>query len=128
MDDTLSFLFFFSKKTPLITALAVNNLIFYFFLFFTACTNAFFTAITVISEVNSMKPADIAKTVRYFRKESGLTQQQLAELAGVGKTVLFDIEKGKESVQLNTLLKVLEALNIQIKLETPFAGPKENSA
>ena len=75
-----------------------------------------------------MKPADIAKTVRYFRKESGLTQQQLAELAGVGKTVLFDIEKGKESVQLNTLLKVLEALNIQIKLETPFAGPKENSA
>jgi len=63
---------------------------------------------------------DIASTVRYFRKQSGLSQQQLAELAGVGKTVVFDIEKGKATVQLNTLLKVLDVLNIQLNLETPF--------
>ncbi len=62
----------------------------------------------------------IANTVRFFRKQSGLSQQQLAELAGVGKTVVFDIEKGKTTVQLNTLLKVLDVLNIQLNLETPF--------
>ena len=67
-----------------------------------------------------MTPETLATTVRYFRKKSGLTQQQLAQLAGVGKTAVFDIEKGKSSVQLNTLLKVLDILNIQIKLETPF--------
>lgn len=63
---------------------------------------------------------EIAKSVHDTRKLAGLSQQELAKLAGVGKTVVFDIEKGKETVQLNTLLKVLAVLNIQIKLETPL--------
>lgn len=67
-----------------------------------------------------MTSEEIAKTVRYFRKQSGLTQLQLAQIAGVGKTVVFDIEKGKETVQFNSLKKVLDVLNIQIKFETPF--------
>lgn len=62
----------------------------------------------------------IGETIRQFRKKAGLTQQQLAEYAGVGKTVVFDIEKGKSTVQLDTLLKILSVLNIQLKLETPF--------
>ncbi len=68
-----------------------------------------------------MDSTEIAKTVHYCRKQSGLSQQALANLAGVGKTVIFDIEKGKETVQLSTLLKVLDTLNIRIKLEMPFA-------
>jgi HTH-type transcriptional regulator/antitoxin HipB len=71
-----------------------------------------------------MTPTDIAQTVKYFRKQSGLSQQALALVAGVGKTVVFDIEKGKETVQLNTLIKILDVLNIQIKLETPFPEDK----
>ncbi|MCX7115753.1 MAG: helix-turn-helix transcriptional regulator [Gammaproteobacteria bacterium] len=67
-----------------------------------------------------MSSTEIATTLRYYRKKSGLTQQKLAMLAGVGKTVVFDLEKGKETVQLNTLLKVLAVLNIQMKFETPF--------
>lgn len=55
--------------------------------------------------------------VRYYRKQSGLSQQGLAQLAGVGKTVVFDIEKAKATVQLNSLLKVLEVLNISLVLE-----------
>lgn len=62
----------------------------------------------------------IGETIRQFRKKAGLTQQQLAEYAGVGKTVVFDIEKGKSTVQLDTLLKILSVLNIELKLETPF--------
>jgi len=68
----------------------------------------------------------IGKMVHYYRKQSGLPQQTLAKLAGVGKTVIFDIEKGKETVQLNTLLKVLEVLNIQMTFKTPFAQPSED--
>ena len=67
-----------------------------------------------------MTPNDVAQIVRYFRKQSGLSQQMLAKLAGVGKTAVFDIEKGKETVQLNTLLKVLAILNIHMQLKTPF--------
>lgn len=68
-----------------------------------------------------MTPIAIAQIIRDARKKSGLTQQQLARLAGVGKTVVFDIEKGKETVQLNTLLKILDVLNIQMKLESYHA-------
>ena len=71
---------------------------------------------------------EIAKIVHYHRKQSGLSQQELAQLAGVGKTVIFDIEKGKETVRLNTLLKVLDALNIRIKFETPLPQPTDNNS
>ncbi|KTD73443.1 helix-turn-helix transcriptional regulator [Legionella tucsonensis] len=71
---------------------------------------------------------EIAKLVHFYRKQSGLSQQELATLAGVGKTVIFDIEKGKETVRLNTLLKVLDVLNIRMKFETPFAQPMDNNS
>lgn len=70
---------------------------------------------------------DIAKMVRYFRKQSGLSQEELAQLAGVGKTAIFDIEKGKSTVQLDTLLKVLDILNIQIQFKTPFEPTEHHS-
>lgn len=38
----------------------------------------------------------------------------------MGKTAVFDIEKAKKSIQLNTLLSILDILNIQMKLEPPF--------
>lgn len=61
-----------------------------------------------------------AQIIRFHRKQSKLTQVELARLAGVGKTVVFDIENGKESIRLDTLLKVCHVLNIQIKLEGPL--------
>ena len=69
---------------------------------------------------------EIANLVHYYRKQSGLSQQELARLAGVGKTVIYDIEKGKESVRLSTLMKVFDVLNIQIKFETPFPQTEEH--
>ena len=67
-----------------------------------------------------MNSTDIGNCVRDCRKLAGLSQLALAKLAGVGKTAIFDIEKGKETVQLDTLLKVLAVLNIKIKLEMPL--------
>ncbi|KTD69867.1 putative DNA-binding transcriptional regulator [Legionella santicrucis] len=75
-----------------------------------------------------MLPNEIAKIVHYYRKQSGLSQLELARLAGVGKTVIFDIEKGKETVQLNTLLKVLDVLNIRMKFETPFSQTTDDNS
>jgi HTH-type transcriptional regulator/antitoxin HipB len=67
-----------------------------------------------------MEVRKLAKIIRAYRKESGLSQQALAQLAGVGKTVVFDLENNKQTVQLNTVLKVLDVLNIQIQLIPPF--------
>ena len=41
-------------------------------------------------------------------------------MAGVGKTVIYDIEKGKETIQLDTLRKILKVLNIKIELKSPL--------
>jgi HTH-type transcriptional regulator / antitoxin HipB len=62
---------------------------------------------------------DLKDVVRYHRRLSGLSQAGLAKLAGVGKTVVFDIEHGKESVQFDTLKKVLATLNIRFILQSP---------
>lgn len=58
--------------------------------------------------------------IKYHRKKAGLSQKSLADVAGVGKTVVFDIEKGKETVQFKSLINVLKALNISIKLNSPL--------
>ena len=75
-----------------------------------------------------MPTQKISNIVHYYRKQSGLSQQELAKLAGVGKTVIYDIEKGKESVRLSTLLKVLDVLNIQMTFKTPFPQTTDNNS
>ena len=73
------------------------------------------------------QPQELAQIIRMHRKAARLSRVQLAELAGVGKTVIFDIEMGKESVQLDTLRKILKVLNIKIILKSPFMDNLQNS-
>lgn len=62
----------------------------------------------------------IARMVRFHRRKAKLTQLELAKLADIGKTSVFDIEKGKKTVRLNTLLAVLHVLNIQLQFQGPL--------
>lgn len=62
----------------------------------------------------------IGTMIRYHRKISGLSRVDCARLAGVGKTVIYDIEHGKETVQLATLLKILKVLNIEMEFSSPL--------
>jgi HTH-type transcriptional regulator/antitoxin HipB len=62
----------------------------------------------------------IGEAVRYHRRRGGLSQRDLADLAGVGKTSVFDIEKGKPTVRLATLVAVLSVLNVKIAIEGPL--------
>lgn len=62
----------------------------------------------------------IGSIVRFHRKKSGLSQQELAQLSGLGKTVIFDVEKGKATIRIDTLLKILSVLNIQIIFHSPL--------
>ncbi len=70
---------------------------------------------------------ELNELIRTHRKRAGLTQAELAALAGVGKTVIFDLEKGKETVQWRTVNAVLRALNIQICYQSPLKEYNEES-
>ena len=63
---------------------------------------------------------ELATIIKNHRKAANLTQLELAELAGVGKTVVFDIEKGKETVKIQTLRKILKVLNIEMRFTSPL--------
>ncbi len=63
---------------------------------------------------------EIPEWVARHRKKSGLSQEQLAKLAGVGKTAVFDVEHGKMTIQMDTLLRILDALNIEVQLSSPL--------
>ena len=61
--------------------------------------------------------------IRDDRKKQGLTQIELGKMTGLNQTTLSLIEKGKPSVQLQTILVLLSALHLNIQV-----GPREQSA
>jgi y4mF family transcriptional regulator len=71
---------------------------------------------------------NLGEVIRQHRKLSGLSQAGLAKLAGVGKTVIFDLEHGKETVQLDTINKVLAVLNIRLEPRSPVLERMANQA
>lgn len=61
----------------------------------------------------------IGQMIRFHRKKARMTQWGLAKFAEIGKTAVFDVEKGKSTVRLSTLLRILHVLNVRIE----FSGP-----
>lgn len=55
-------------------------------------------------------PAALGQAARAARKAIGLTQPQLALAAGVGVRFVVELEAGKPTLRLETLLRVLHAL------------------
>jgi y4mF family transcriptional regulator len=58
------------------------------------------------SKVPNRDP-DVGAFVRLRRKANKLTQQQLAELAGVGKRFVIELEAGKPTLRMDAVNKVL---------------------
>ena len=67
-----------------------------------------------------MNDFDLGSFMKHHRKKAGPTQLGLANLAGVGKTTVFDLEKNKETVRLNNLFAVLQVLNIKVEFKSPL--------
>jgi y4mF family transcriptional regulator len=76
----------------------------------------------LIAAIAVYMDCDLAHIIRQHRQARHLSQSQLAQAAGVGKTVVFDIEHGKPTVQLDTLLKILRALDVRLVFESPSAA------
>lgn len=58
----------------------------------------------------------LAQEVRRRRRDLGLRQAELAELAGCSQRFVHTVEHGKTSVRLDKLLDVLEVLGLGLTL------------
>ena len=54
--------------------------------------------------------------LRRRRRDLGLSQVEVCDLAGVGPAFLYELEHGKPTVRLDKLLKVLEVLSLGLEL------------
>ncbi|HUG19480.1 MAG TPA: helix-turn-helix domain-containing protein [Planctomycetaceae bacterium] len=52
-------------------------------------------------------PVAIGEFVRTRRKANNFTQQQLGELAGVGTRLISELERGKSTLRMDAVNKVL---------------------
>lgn len=67
-----------------------------------------------------MSDFNLGDFIKMHRKKAGLTQLELANLAGIGKTTVFDLEKNKETVKWNNLKSILNVLNIEVQFISPL--------
>ena len=58
--------------------------------------------------------AELGAEIRRKRKELGYTQSFLAEYAGISTSYLSDLENGKETIQINKLMKVVGLLGMDL--------------
>lgn len=68
---------------------------------------------------------DVATAVRQARKERGLTQAQLAQLAGVGRDWLVRLEQGNPRLELAKVLDTFMALGLALSVEAAPATDAE---
>ena len=59
----------------------------------------------------------LGDALRSARKQLGLTQPQLALAAGVGVRFIVDLEAGKATVQLQQVLRVINALGGELAID-----------
>ena len=60
---------------------------------------------------------DISQIISERRKALGITQTELAEMAGVGIATVKDIERGKGNPSLKTLEQLCTVLGFEIELK-----------
>jgi y4mF family transcriptional regulator len=65
---------------------------------------------------------DLAATVRGTRTDLGLTQQHLADRAGVSRKSVNELELGKTAPAFGSLLRVIHALGLQLTIAHPETG------
>lgn len=69
--------------------------------------------------------ADIGKAIHTSRKNSGLTQDQLAIANGLGRRFIIDIERGKETCEIGKVLRVLQSCGIHLYTNQTYSSIAE---
>ena len=67
-------------------------------------------------------PKQVGSLVRRARKKYGLNQAQLGERAGFRQATISQIETGNPSARLETILAVLSALDLELRVGSRKKG------
>ncbi|MBR2467325.1 MAG: helix-turn-helix transcriptional regulator [Clostridia bacterium] len=54
----------------------------------------------------------IGRKIQYFRKKKGITQEQLSEILGITPHYLSALERGIYNIKIETLIKILNTLDL----------------
>ena len=68
------------------------------------------------------KEYELIKKVVEARKEKGITQKALAEMVGISQQEISRFENEKHIPKLTSFIRILEALDMEIKLESKIAA------
>jgi transcriptional regulator with XRE-family HTH domain len=52
--------------------------------------------------------------LRKFRLERGISQERLAELAGIHRTYVGDVERGTRNIAIENMVRLADALEIRL--------------
>ena len=58
---------------------------------------------------------NLGLNINYYRKKNGITQEKLAQLIGVEKNHIGNIERAKIGASLDTIFSICKSLNISPK-------------
>jgi transcriptional regulator with XRE-family HTH domain len=58
---------------------------------------------------------EFGKRIQKLRKEKNISQEKLAELAGLHRTYIGMIERGEKNITLRNINRIANAINIDIK-------------
>lgn len=92
-----------------------------------------FSGATILSERVEQKTGygrvvtaeDVGRVVRHKRKELGVLQEKVADLADVGTKFLSQLENGKKTAELGKVLQVLHSLGLELNIYPRSAPGKE---
>lgn len=71
-------------------------------------------------------PKQLGAVLRRFRRERGLTQIQLAKLAGLRQGTVSQVENGLETVKLTTIMELMRALELEIVVQPRTKGSPQD--
>jgi transcriptional regulator with XRE-family HTH domain len=57
----------------------------------------------------------VGDTIRKLRRKKGITQEGLADLAGINRTHMYRIENGHVKMTLGTLKLIADTLNVRAR-------------
>ena len=59
----------------------------------------------------------IGAAIRHYRQQAGISQAELAELTGLHRSYLSNLERGRETEQVRRILRVLRQLGVRMMIE-----------
>lgn len=78
--------------------------------------------------MNITRPEQLSTFVKEYRTKQSLTQADVAKLVGIRVATVSNFENRPETCKLETVFKIMAALNLKIDIATRSETPTKDSA